>query len=153
MFNPIPVPVSPQLPMGRQCVAHYRRLHRYCVFSHEELLCKMAADPDSLDVELAAAVVRELGEVMEEETRLRQAVQEMVSGAAGGHRMVSDSLDFLWGTDWENYRLLLNTAPQFTAVSIHKAFHGLDIIVSVFMETSNVYVLKNTCTACIKEYK
>uniref|UniRef100_A0A8D3B8Q5 [histone H3]-trimethyl-L-lysine(4) demethylase n=1 Tax=Scophthalmus maximus TaxID=52904 RepID=A0A8D3B8Q5_SCOMX len=44
------------LPMGRQCVAHYRRLHRYCVFSHEELLCKMAADPESLDVELAAAV-------------------------------------------------------------------------------------------------
>ncbi|XP_041935566.1 lysine-specific demethylase 5A isoform X2 [Alosa sapidissima] len=65
------------LPMGRQCVAHYRRLHRYCVFSHEELLCKMAADPDSLDVELAAAVVRELGEVIEEETRLRQAVQDM----------------------------------------------------------------------------
>ncbi|KAK1906384.1 Lysine-specific demethylase 5A [Dissostichus eleginoides] len=31
------------LPMGRQCVSHYRRLHRYCVFSHEELLCKMAA--------------------------------------------------------------------------------------------------------------
>ncbi|XP_031438860.1 lysine-specific demethylase 5A isoform X2 [Clupea harengus] len=65
------------LPMGRQCVAHYRRLHRYCVFSHEELLCKMAADPDSLDVELAAAVVKELGEVMEEETRLRQAVRDM----------------------------------------------------------------------------
>uniref|UniRef100_A0A8C8CEY8 Lysine-specific demethylase 5A n=1 Tax=Oncorhynchus tshawytscha TaxID=74940 RepID=A0A8C8CEY8_ONCTS len=65
------------LPMGRQCVAHYRRLHRYCVFSHEELLCKMAADPESLDVELAAAVFREMGEMMEEETRLRQALQEM----------------------------------------------------------------------------
>uniref|UniRef100_A0A4W5L4W3 [histone H3]-trimethyl-L-lysine(4) demethylase n=1 Tax=Hucho hucho TaxID=62062 RepID=A0A4W5L4W3_9TELE len=65
------------LPMGRQCVAHYRRLHRYCVFSHEELLCKMAADPESLDVELAAAVFREMGEMMEEETRLRQSVQEM----------------------------------------------------------------------------
>uniref|UniRef100_G3Q5D6 [histone H3]-trimethyl-L-lysine(4) demethylase n=1 Tax=Gasterosteus aculeatus aculeatus TaxID=481459 RepID=G3Q5D6_GASAC len=64
------------LPMGRQCVAHYRRLHRYCVFSHEELLCKMAADPESLDVELAAAVVKEMAEMMEEETKLRQAVQE-----------------------------------------------------------------------------
>lgn len=68
-----------QLPMGRQCVAHYRRLHRYCVFSHEELLCKMAADPESLDVELAAAVFKEMGDTMEEETKLRQAVQEMVS--------------------------------------------------------------------------
>lgn len=38
----------------------------------------MAADPESLDVELAAAVCRELGEVMEEESRLRQAVQDMV---------------------------------------------------------------------------
>lgn len=65
--------------MGRQCVAHYRRLHRYCVFSHEELLCKMAADPESLDVELAAAVFKEMGDMMEEETKLRQAVQEMVS--------------------------------------------------------------------------
>lgn len=65
--------------MGRQCVAHYRRLHRYCVFSHEELLCKMAADPESLDVELAAAVCKEMGEMMEEETKLRQAVQEIVN--------------------------------------------------------------------------
>uniref|UniRef100_A0A8C1XFX2 Lysine (K)-specific demethylase 5A n=1 Tax=Cyprinus carpio TaxID=7962 RepID=A0A8C1XFX2_CYPCA len=59
-----------------QCVAHYRRLQRYCVFSHEELVCKMAADPESLDVELAAAVVRELGHMIEEESRLRAAVQE-----------------------------------------------------------------------------
>lgn len=64
--------------MGRLCVAHYRRLHRYCVFSHEELLCKMAADPESLDVELAAAVFKEMGHMMEEETKLRKAVEEMV---------------------------------------------------------------------------
>lgn len=67
------------LPMGRQCVAHYRRLHRYCVFSHEELLCKMAADPESLDVELAASVFKEMGETMEEETKLRQAAHKLVS--------------------------------------------------------------------------
>uniref|UniRef100_A0A674N2P5 [histone H3]-trimethyl-L-lysine(4) demethylase n=1 Tax=Takifugu rubripes TaxID=31033 RepID=A0A674N2P5_TAKRU len=65
------------LPMGRQCVAHYRRLHRYCVFSHEELLCKMAADPESLDVELATSVFKEMGETMEEETKLRQAAQKL----------------------------------------------------------------------------
>lgn len=72
-----------QLPIGRQCVAHYRRLQRYCVFSHEELVCKMAADPESLDVELAAAVVRELGHMIEEESRLRAAVQEMVRENTG----------------------------------------------------------------------
>uniref|UniRef100_A0AAY4BQ94 [histone H3]-trimethyl-L-lysine(4) demethylase n=1 Tax=Denticeps clupeoides TaxID=299321 RepID=A0AAY4BQ94_9TELE len=65
------------LPLGRQCVAHYRRQRRHCVFSHDELLCKMAADPESLDVELAAAVFKELEEATQEERRLRQAVQEM----------------------------------------------------------------------------
>uniref|UniRef100_A0A8C1XJR7 [histone H3]-trimethyl-L-lysine(4) demethylase n=1 Tax=Cyprinus carpio TaxID=7962 RepID=A0A8C1XJR7_CYPCA len=66
------------LPIGRQCVAHYRRLQRYCVFSHEELVCKMAADPESLDVELAAAVVRELGHMIEEEMCLHLLVLQGV---------------------------------------------------------------------------
>ncbi|XP_017593011.1 PREDICTED: lysine-specific demethylase 5C, partial [Corvus brachyrhynchos] len=44
------------LPAGRQCIQHYRRLRRYCVFSHEELICKMAASPEKLDLNLAAAV-------------------------------------------------------------------------------------------------
>lgn len=39
----------------------------------------MAADPESLDVELAAAVLKEMGEMMEEETKLRGAVQGLVS--------------------------------------------------------------------------
>ncbi|XP_058842465.1 lysine-specific demethylase 5A isoform X3 [Acipenser ruthenus] len=65
------------LPIGRQCVSHYRRLHRYCVFSHEELICKMVADPESLDVELAATVFKEMGEMIAEETRLREAVLQM----------------------------------------------------------------------------
>ena len=38
----------------------------------------MAADPESLDVELAASVFKEMGEMIEEEAKLRQAVQEMV---------------------------------------------------------------------------
>lgn len=42
-------------------------------------MCKMAADPENLDVELAAAVFKEMDEMLEEETKLRQAVQEMVS--------------------------------------------------------------------------
>lgn len=39
----------------------------------------MAADPESLDVELAASVFKEMGEMVDEETKLRQAVQEMVN--------------------------------------------------------------------------
>lgn len=39
----------------------------------------MAADPESLDVELATSVFKEMGETMEEETKLRQAAQKLVS--------------------------------------------------------------------------
>ncbi|KAG8509040.1 Lysine-specific demethylase 5A [Galemys pyrenaicus] len=65
------------LPIGRQCVNHYRRLRRHCVFSHEELIFKMAADPDCLDVGLAAMVCKELTLMTEEETRLRESVIQM----------------------------------------------------------------------------
>uniref|UniRef100_A0A8C4Q4Z0 [histone H3]-trimethyl-L-lysine(4) demethylase n=1 Tax=Eptatretus burgeri TaxID=7764 RepID=A0A8C4Q4Z0_EPTBU len=64
------------LPMGRLCVEHYRRLHRFCVFSHEELICKMASGPDKLDLNLAAAVHRELFIMVQEERRLRKALLE-----------------------------------------------------------------------------
>ncbi|XP_048156236.1 lysine-specific demethylase 5A isoform X3 [Corvus hawaiiensis] len=65
------------LPIGRQCVSHYRRLGRHCVFSHEELIFKMAADPECLDVGLAAMVCKEMTLLIEEETRLRESVVQM----------------------------------------------------------------------------
>lgn len=68
----------PQLPAGRQCIEHYRRLRRYCVFSHEELICKMAACPEKLDLNLAAAVHKEMFIMVQEERRLRKALLEKV---------------------------------------------------------------------------
>uniref|UniRef100_A0A8C5PBT0 Lysine-specific demethylase 5A n=1 Tax=Leptobrachium leishanense TaxID=445787 RepID=A0A8C5PBT0_9ANUR len=65
------------LPVGRQCVTHYRKLRRHCVFSHEELIFKMAADPECLDVGLAAAVCKEMTSMIEEETRLRESVLQL----------------------------------------------------------------------------
>ncbi|XP_073177002.1 lysine-specific demethylase 5A isoform X6 [Lepidochelys kempii] len=65
------------LPIGRQCVNHYRRLRRHCVFSHEELIFKMAADPECLDVGLAAMVCKEMTLMTEEETRLRESVVQL----------------------------------------------------------------------------
>ncbi|XP_069501351.1 lysine-specific demethylase 5C isoform X1 [Ambystoma mexicanum] len=62
------------LPAGRRCIEHYRRLRRYCVFSHEELVCKMAACPDKLDLNLAAAVHKEMFLMVQEERRLRKAL-------------------------------------------------------------------------------
>ncbi|XP_024422303.1 lysine-specific demethylase 5D-like isoform X2 [Desmodus rotundus] len=64
------------LPAGRQCIEHYRQLQRYCVFSHEELICKMAAFPEKLDLNLAMAVHKEMFIMVQEERRLRKALLE-----------------------------------------------------------------------------
>ncbi|XP_077473305.1 lysine-specific demethylase 5C isoform X2 [Stigmatopora argus] len=64
------------LPAGRSCIEHYRRLRRYCVFSHEELTCKMAASPEKLDLNLAAATHREMFIFVQEERKLRKALME-----------------------------------------------------------------------------
>ncbi|XP_041953453.1 lysine-specific demethylase 5C isoform X5 [Alosa sapidissima] len=66
------------LPAGRSCIEHYRRLRRYCVFSHEELTCKMAACPEKLDLNLAAATHREMFIIVQEERKLRKGLLEQV---------------------------------------------------------------------------
>lgn len=68
-----------QMPIGRQCVAHYRQLSRYCVFSHDEMVCNMAGKADTMDVELASAVQKEMVLMLQEEEELRQKVKKMVS--------------------------------------------------------------------------
>ncbi|XP_036387743.1 lysine-specific demethylase 5C isoform X1 [Megalops cyprinoides] len=64
------------LPAGRSCIEHYRRLRRYCVFSHEELTCKMAACAEKLDLNLAAATHREMFSIVQEERKLRKSLLE-----------------------------------------------------------------------------
>ncbi|XP_046896383.1 lysine-specific demethylase 5C isoform X1 [Hypomesus transpacificus] len=64
------------LPAGRSCIEHYRRLRRYCVFSHEELTCKMAACPEKLDLNLAAATHKEMFTIVQEERKLRKGLLE-----------------------------------------------------------------------------
>ncbi|XP_068125459.1 lysine-specific demethylase 5B [Hyperolius riggenbachi] len=65
------------LPLGRQCVEHYRLLNRYCVFSHDEMICKMANRADELDVVLASSVQKDLAAMIDEEKALREAVRKM----------------------------------------------------------------------------
>uniref|UniRef100_A0A8C7QRW8 [histone H3]-trimethyl-L-lysine(4) demethylase n=1 Tax=Oncorhynchus mykiss TaxID=8022 RepID=A0A8C7QRW8_ONCMY len=61
--------------LGRQCVDHYRLLHRYCVFSHDEMICQMASKANSLDVVLASAVQKDMKDMIREEQDLRDNVQ------------------------------------------------------------------------------
>lgn len=66
------------MPIGRNCVAHYRQLSRYCVFSHDEMICNMACKADTMDVELAEAVYKEVAAMVLEEEELREKISKMV---------------------------------------------------------------------------
>ncbi|KAM9829141.1 lysine-specific demethylase 5B-B isoform 1-T1 [Syngnathus typhle] len=63
--------------LGRQCVNHYRTLHRYNVFSHDEMVCNMAAKAETLDVVLASAVHKDMAVMILEEQELRGKVSKM----------------------------------------------------------------------------
>uniref|UniRef100_A0A8C7QG89 [histone H3]-trimethyl-L-lysine(4) demethylase n=1 Tax=Oncorhynchus mykiss TaxID=8022 RepID=A0A8C7QG89_ONCMY len=74
------------MPMGRMCVDHYRQLNRYCVFSHDEMVCKMASKADTtMDVALASAVQRDMTVMLQEEDKLRDKVSKMVRGLSYRH--------------------------------------------------------------------
>uniref|UniRef100_A0A8C5BGY2 [histone H3]-trimethyl-L-lysine(4) demethylase n=1 Tax=Gadus morhua TaxID=8049 RepID=A0A8C5BGY2_GADMO len=65
------------MPLGRQCVDHYRLLNRYNVFSHDEMVCNMASKAGTLDVVLASAVHRDMALMIREEKALRDAVKKL----------------------------------------------------------------------------
>ncbi|NWZ22743.1 KDM5B demethylase, partial [Asarcornis scutulata] len=65
------------LPLGRQCVEHYRLLHRYCVFSHDEMICKMASKAEFLDVVVASTVQKDMAIMIDDEKMLREKVQKL----------------------------------------------------------------------------
>ncbi|CAL4073717.1 unnamed protein product [Meganyctiphanes norvegica] len=60
------------LSIGRDCVEHYSKLQRYCVFSHDELVCKMASTPDELDLTVAAATYQDMLRMVDQEKRHRK---------------------------------------------------------------------------------
>lgn len=69
------------MPIGRHCVEHYRELSRYCVFSHDEMICNMASKADTMDVDLAAAVQKEMIVMVQEEENLREKINKMVKSS------------------------------------------------------------------------
>uniref|UniRef100_A0A5F8H4S3 Lysine-specific demethylase 5B n=1 Tax=Monodelphis domestica TaxID=13616 RepID=A0A5F8H4S3_MONDO len=73
------------LPLGRQCVEHYRLLNRYCVFSHDEMICKMASKADVLDVVVASTVQKDMAIMIEDEKTLRETVRKL--GVIDSERM------------------------------------------------------------------
>lgn len=68
-----------QLKIGRDCITHYSNLRRFCVFSHDELVCKMSLDPDALDIGIATATYHDMLQMVEDEKKLRKNLLEWVS--------------------------------------------------------------------------
>lgn len=64
--------------MGRECILHYSQLRRFCVFSHDELVCKMATNPDKLDLTVAAATYKDMLRMVDTEKKLRKTLLDMV---------------------------------------------------------------------------
>lgn len=62
--------------VGRECVDHYSKLRRFCVFSHDELVCKMALEPDRLNLGIATACYIDMAEMVEREKGLRKTLLE-----------------------------------------------------------------------------
>ncbi|XP_059612506.1 lysine-specific demethylase 5-like isoform X1 [Phlebotomus argentipes] len=61
---------------GRECVNHYSMLGRYCVFSHDEIVCKMALDPEQLSMPIAMACFLDMAEMVEMEKIWRKSLLE-----------------------------------------------------------------------------
>lgn len=62
--------------LGRECVNHYSMLRRYCVFSHDEIVCKMALEADRLNLGIATGCYLDMVEMIDTEKKLRKALLE-----------------------------------------------------------------------------
>ena len=68
-----------KLPMGRACIEHYRLLKRQCVFSHDELVCRMASLPaGTLDLTMSVMVYQDMIAMVEDERKLRKQLLDSV---------------------------------------------------------------------------
>lgn len=62
--------------MGRECIDHYSQMRRYCVFSHDEIICKMALETERLNLGIATACYLDMVEMIDTEKRMRKALLE-----------------------------------------------------------------------------
>uniref|UniRef100_A0A094ZW49 [histone H3]-trimethyl-L-lysine(4) demethylase n=1 Tax=Schistosoma haematobium TaxID=6185 RepID=A0A094ZW49_SCHHA len=60
------------LEYGLNCIEHYALLHRTPVFSHAELLCRMAKSVEPLSVEFLTVITKQLGDLLTTERSLRR---------------------------------------------------------------------------------
>ncbi|KAH8876273.1 Lysine-specific demethylase 5B [Schistosoma japonicum] len=79
------------LDYGRNCIEHYALLHRTPVFSHAELLCRMARSVEPLSVEFLTVISKQLGDLLTTERSLRRHLARI--GVRLTERMVFENSD------------------------------------------------------------
>uniref|UniRef100_A0A7I5EAT7 [histone H3]-trimethyl-L-lysine(4) demethylase n=1 Tax=Haemonchus contortus TaxID=6289 RepID=A0A7I5EAT7_HAECO len=62
------------LSKGRKCIAEYADVRRFCVFSHDELVLKMASSCEKLGIAMSLATLDEMLEIAKRETQHRTRV-------------------------------------------------------------------------------
>ena len=72
------IPIQFQLPIGQDCIKHYQKMKRVTVFSHDELLFKMASIPDLLELDLAKKLYDCMQGVVSREIETRRNMNTMV---------------------------------------------------------------------------
>ena len=73
------------LPMGRCAIDHYKDVKRYSVFSHDELVCKLASECQYLDPAIGDATKSELDYIVRQEKSARKLARD--HGAREGDRV------------------------------------------------------------------
>jgi histone demethylase JARID1 len=64
--------------MGRCAIDHYKEVKRYSVFSHDELICKLASECQYLDPAIGDATKFELDYIVKQEKNSRKSAYERV---------------------------------------------------------------------------
>uniref|UniRef100_A0A0K0DNJ3 [histone H3]-trimethyl-L-lysine(4) demethylase n=1 Tax=Angiostrongylus cantonensis TaxID=6313 RepID=A0A0K0DNJ3_ANGCA len=62
------------LSKGRQCISEYANVRRFCVFSHDELVLKMASSCEKLGIAMSLATLDEMLEIAKRESQSRMEV-------------------------------------------------------------------------------
>lgn len=81
-----------QIPVGRESINHYRSMCRSPVFSHDELVCKMMAQPSRLELCLLLITGQDSARMVQlegamravMETKVRVCVCVRIRGREGG---------------------------------------------------------------------
>jgi histone demethylase JARID1 len=74
------------IPLGRAAIESYKLVKRHTVFSHDELVCKVATHKDQIDVNTACVIQEELRLMINTETRVRKQLYDR--GIKNGNKCI-----------------------------------------------------------------